>query len=93
MAGVSEQSPEAYFRTAIEVSEAAQYVNTSIPAHYHYARFLEQAGRTTECRHHLRTAYTLAQKAQWERFVRNLEREYPELAEAFRREASEPEPA
>ncbi len=70
---VKERSAEALFLKAIEISEEASYVNTLIPARYHYHRYLAAQGRSEEARPQLQEAYRLAKSATWERFVRTLE--------------------
>ncbi|MFP4643477.1 MAG: ATP-binding protein, partial [Spirochaetales bacterium] len=71
--GIPDRSPGALFLKAIEISEEASYVNTLIPAHYHYHRYLASLDRTEEALPHLREAYRLAKAATWERFVATLE--------------------
>ncbi len=57
------------FRKAIEISQQARYVNTLIPARYHYSRYLSDSGHESEASKELREAYRLAKAATWERFV------------------------
>jgi tetratricopeptide (TPR) repeat protein len=85
--GIEETSAEAYFHKALEVSDEAGYVNTLIPAHYHFARFARAQGRDTEFLDHLAEAYRLAKSAQWDRFVGNLGDQYPELVARFEQSA------
>ncbi len=74
----TDRSAEALFLKAIQISDDASYINTLIPAHYHYYRYLASQGRNDEARPHLREAYRLAKAATWERFVRTLEERHSE---------------
>ncbi|MFW5995319.1 MAG: ATP-binding protein, partial [Spirochaetia bacterium] len=70
---VDPRDPDTVFRKAIALSKNAQYVNTLIPAHYHYSRYLDEHGQAKQAASHIAEAYRLAKSATWERYIRTLE--------------------
>ncbi len=74
--GVNPDNIETLFRKAIEISRQAQYVNTLIPARYHYSRYLHDTGQESQASVELREAYRLAKAASWERYIATLERRH-----------------
>jgi len=76
---MSEISPAAFFQKAIEISDPPKYVDTLIPAHFHYAEFLRSQEDEEGFRSHLKTAFELAVDAHWDRFVRKTRANYSSL--------------
>ncbi len=73
---VNPDNVETLFRKAIEISRRAQYVNTLIPARYHYSRYLHDTGEESRATVELREAYRLAKAASWDRYIATLERRH-----------------
>ena len=67
---LSEITPQAFYRKAIEIAAPTTYVDTLIPARLHLALCERSAGNEEAFRRHLADAFTTALTAHWDRFVR-----------------------
>lgn len=68
-AKIGPPTADAFFRAAIDTAAKQKYVNTLIPAHNRYARYLRDRERGEEANEHRKRALELATEAKWDRFV------------------------
>lgn len=76
---LKEVTPQSFYRKAIAKSEPTKYVDTLIPSHFHYAKYLRTTGDEEGFQRHLKSAFELAVEAKWDRFVLTTRRNYGDL--------------
>jgi class 3 adenylate cyclase/predicted ATPase len=73
IAGVKNNSPEEYYHKAIEVASSTSYMNTLIPAEFHFGKFLKDNGDQDAAQIHLARALRLARESGWQLMAQTIE--------------------